>query len=250
MKKLLLFSVAFFFFAAPSALATTAPVINGSITHAIIDGSPGATSLTWSHTIASGLSNSALFVYQNGTMREDATSATWNGTGLTKGGTSVGDTGAGTTWWYIANPSADGSAHNVVVNWTTTNWEQDASAVTLTGVNQTTPGINGDYTTNTGTSISTTFSTLVNNSLIFAWATANDNVTMTSTGTNQTDRDSQDTASRYVILASQTAATAGSFTQSFSVSASATAYMGSMAVQPVPDTASAPQKIPDLIFFF
>ncbi|MBS0495873.1 MAG: tandem-95 repeat protein, partial [Proteobacteria bacterium] len=117
-------------------------------TSSAVSASAGASSLTWSHTVASG-SEGMLMVNVAVKGTSGATTVTYGGVSLTRLGTITNGSGVKQTseLWYLKAPTA-GTA-NVVVTLPASNQAVAAGSTNFFGVDQTTPF--GTYVSATGT---------------------------------------------------------------------------------------------------
>lgn len=183
---------------------------------------PAPTSITWAHTCAA---NARLYVAcsdQNAGGASRITGVTYNGSALTRAITKLSTNAGSSEIFYIDNPST--GAHNIIVS-ASTNSRLLGGATSFLGAAAASLGAtNGNNSTSIGTtSLSVSLTTTNANAYIYSALDANSIVTLTSTGTNQTNRFSvqQTTDGETFAGATQTTTTAGSYTNSFSYSAGA-----------------------------
>ena len=137
----------------------------------------GTTSMSWSHTVGSGLSNSILIVGVN--LEDDdagdnyfVSSADFNGDALVLAERAAADEGftAISEIWYLLSP--DAGSHTITVNFSVAINNAFGGSVSFSNVSQSVPDdVSNSTDIGTPSSISTSASTVAPNSLIIAIAT-------------------------------------------------------------------------------
>ncbi|MBI9087201.1 MAG: DUF2341 domain-containing protein, partial [Desulfobacterales bacterium] len=187
-----------------------------------------ATSLTWSHTVASG-TNRVLFVeLAIDGLGAPASSVTYGGVALTQVGRTAGNHAV--EIWRLVNPAV-GTA-NVLVNFSAST-AATGGATTYNGVDQTTP--TGTYVGNTGTG--TTASVVVSsatNDLVIDAENWDNSPAGYTVGAGQTQQWTQTSVAQRGV--STTEAGAASVTMSSTVSSSAQWEVGAVSIRAVADT--------------
>ncbi len=152
----------------------------------------GTSSMSWTHTVSSGLNNSILIVCTNVEDEDEGdnyyvASADFNGDALTLADRAAADEGftAISEIWYLLNP--DPGSHTVTVNFSIAVNNALGGSASFSNINQSTP----DYTntsTDTGSpsNLATSITTDISNSLIIAVATDGTGTLVYSYGSDQT----------------------------------------------------------------
>lgn len=178
----------------------------------------GVSSLTISHTCTG--SNGLVAGLNGGQGNTAVTSMTFDGTTLTNAVSQA--TNASVYISYLKNP-ASGSAKNLVINFGGVN-SPCGSAISFSGVDQTTPVGASNSATGTSTTPSVSLTTSYDSSMIVDGVgvdSGGSNQSPTATGTNQTRRISQAaSAFNEQACSTTTTTTAGSYTLSYSMGAS------------------------------
>jgi len=153
----------------------------------------GATSMSWTHTVSSGLNNSILIVGAN--LEDDdagdnyfVASADFNGDALTHAVRVAADEGftAISEIWYLLSP--DAGSHTITVNFSVAINNAVGGSASFSGVNQSIPDDNGtSVDTGSPTGLATSVTTDVANSLIIAVATDGNSGFTFSYGSDQTE---------------------------------------------------------------
>jgi hypothetical protein len=172
------------------------------------------TSLTWSHTCSG--SDRILWVSVMTLSTRTVTGVTYNGVSLTSLTRSSGSQPM--QLWYLIAPAT--GANNIVVSINSTASFIYTSAASYTGVNQSSQPDAQNTNNTTGTSITTTLTTVADNSWSILGA-RNDATGITSAGTNSTQRASGSVGTVQLYDSNAPKTPAGSFSMTVTNSSSA-----------------------------
>ena len=183
-----------------------------------VSGLGAVSSYSWAHTVGTGLSNSILIV--GATVEKssgfEASTVTYNGVSLTKKvGVGTGTAQLKASLWYLLNPPS--GAHTVQVTLSGTVGTDGAAggAVSLSGVDQTTPMPTTNSKAGTGTP-SQSITTVNANSWTVHAMSFDSSSTKTTTGTGQTRRWALAAGGMSGQGSTLATTTAGSYTMSWS----------------------------------
>ena len=162
---------------------------------------------------------------QTGTAYVPPSSVTWNGTNLVMKCEEHGNNGQflDVSEWALASPAT--GSHTIQVNLTGTSVRNALQAVTLTGTNTVSPfGATNGNTSGTSPSTGSVAVTTTQANSWIVYGINSDGASMTTTGTNQTDRASVTTSGGYPnSISTQTTTTVGSYSGTWSFTG-ATSY--------------------------
>ena len=207
--------------------------INGSASSSL---KSTGTTTTFSHTVASSLSNSILvFCYSSPVV--NVTAVTWNGTSMTAGAT-LSIANYYMAYYYLVNPEA--GTYNVVASHSSQATNRGLmGAATFTGVNQSTPinvyGITGGTSASPSTSVTTT----VDGCMLVSWIFSGVGASITH-GASQTELwNSQDSVLERGTADYKLGGAAGSQTMSQTIAVSNTYDLAVIALAPFVVTGSS-----------
>lgn len=177
------------------------------------------TTLSWSHTCASG---AVLIVGASiGNQNQTVTGVTYNGVALTKIVEKGGGDACYASLWYLANPASGANTITVTYSANPSPHGVGGIGLSLTGVSSSVVGVSGSTDVSpAAASISTSVTTTAANSMVVAYAAQNGNSTsLTVSGSNQTQQDTTGKInSMRSSLSTQTTTSTGSYTNSWSSS--------------------------------